>query len=131
MLKYITRPLALVAMTGAILLTFAIIVLMMSVVIFGQAPVLRGVSCYLGLSQECLLRDLKEERRKIDKLEKRQRELMAQVTEADTILKRLSALDHASSSYVVFFEARDGLRKVTTGHTYASLLDPSTLIGAH
>jgi hypothetical protein len=40
-------------------------------------------------------------------------------------------LDHAASSYVVFLERRVGSRSVQTGHTYASLLDPDTLIGGH
>ncbi len=46
-------------------------------------------------------------------------------------IKRLASLDHAASPYVILYEDSNSSPTVTTGHTYASLLDPDTLVSAH
>jgi hypothetical protein len=81
-------------------------------------------TCELGLSKDCLRQELQEERQRLHELQERNAEMEA-------LFQRLASLDHASSSYVVFYSDTSASLTVTTGHTYASLLDPDALIGAH
>lgn len=131
MLKLVGRSLSFTILSGAILLTFAIIVFLMAVVLAGEGPVMKGISCQLGLSEDCLRQELQREQQKLHQMQRRNNALTARNEEMEVLLERLAALDHASSSYVVFYQNAGRRHTVSTGHTYASLLDPDTLIGAH
>lgn len=152
MFKFLGRGLSLSILTGAIVLTFAIILFLMAVVLAGEGPVIHGVSCQLGLAEDCIRQELREERQKLRSMQQKNREmrafnkevearndemqkhfnkLQARNKELEALHKRLSSLDHASSSYVVFYEDKSGSYLVSTGHTYASLVAPNKLIGAH
>ena len=131
MLRLMGRSLSLGILSGAIAVNFAIILFLIAVVLAGEGPVVKGSSCQLGISKECIILELQEERKRLRGMERRNRELMARNKEMAALVERLSALDHASESYVVFFEKRGHGHTVSTGHTYASLLNPETLIGAH
>ncbi|WP_299628359.1 hypothetical protein [uncultured Tateyamaria sp.] len=131
MLKLIARSFSLTILLSAIVLTFFIIVLMMAVVLAGEGPVMRGITCQLVISEDCVRKELQQERKRLHDLQRQNREMLAQNKKAEALIKRLSDLDHASSSYVVFYNASWKRHTVTTGHTYASLLDPDTLIAAH
>lgn len=131
MLKFSIRTLSLTILMSAIVLTTVIIVFMMAVVLAGEGPVVRGISCQLGLSEGCLRQELQEERNQLKLLRRKNEELLAENQEAEALIQRLSDLDHASSSYVVFYTSTRRGVNLDTGHTYASLLDPDTLIGAH
>lgn len=86
----------------------------------GPKPVIDAVSCQLGFSQTCLLQELRQEKKKLRKLQGRTAELEA-------LYKRLSKLDHASSSYAVFYHDKKGKFTVSTGVKYVSLVKPGTL----
>ena len=119
MLKLMGRSLSLGILSGAIAVTFAIILFLIAVVLAGEGPVIKGISCQLGISKECILLELQEEREKLRGMERRNRELMARNKEMEALVERLSALDHASESYVVFFEKRGHGHTVSTGHTFS------------
>lgn len=131
MLKLLGRSLSLTVLTSAIILTFAIIVFLMAVVLAGEGPVMKGISCQIGLSEDCVRQELQKQRQNLREMQRKNRELMARNQETEALLERLAALDHASSSYVIFYEQRGHRHTVSTGHTYKSLVDPDTLIGAH
>lgn len=159
MFKFLGRGLSLSILTGAIVLTFAIILFLMAVVLAGEGPVIHGVSCQLGLAEDCIRQELREERQKLRSMQQKNREMQAfnkevearnseiqaridemqahfkklqtRNNELEALHKRLSSLDHASSSYVVFYEEKSGPYVVSTGHTYASLVEPNTMIAAH
>lgn len=131
MLKFLSRTASISILTGAIALTFAIIVFLMAVVLAGEGPVMKTISCQLGLSKECVWVELQKERKALKVLRQENDALQSEVKKAEALFKRLSDLDHASESYVVFFESEARGYTVSTGYTYASLLDPETLVSAH
>ncbi|SMX28207.1 hypothetical protein TRP8649_02322 [Pelagimonas phthalicica] len=130
MLKFSSRAISMTILASAIALTFSIIVFLMAVVLVGEGPVIKGIACELNVSEDCLRKDLQKERQKFQQMQRRNQELQAENKKMEALVERLAALDHASSSYVVFY-TKSGRRSVTTGHTYASLLKPDDLIGAH
>ena len=131
MFKFLGRGLSLSVLITAILLTFTIIVFLMAVVLAGEGPVKHTIACQLNLAEDCVQRRLMEERGRLQELQRQHRRLEARNTELEALLQRLASLDHASSSYVVFYKNTKGRHTVTTGHTFKSLVDPNTLIGAH
>lgn len=131
MFKFLGRGLSLSILSGAIGLTFVIIVFLMAVVLVGEGPIMKGISCQFSLSEECIQQELQQERLRLQQMQQRNDELAARNEEMEALFQRLASLDHAASSYVIFMVDRSGSLVVNTGHTYASLLDPETLIGAH
>lgn len=157
--RFLGRGISISILSAAIVITFCIVLLLMAVALTGEGPVIKAVACELGFSPNCLRQELKQERKRIGNLERqallKQKEVrkLAEEVEAERqkterlkrqaqalenrkaelerLYNRLATLDHASSSYVVFYDAQLGSRKVSTGHTYASLLDPETLVRAH
>lgn len=124
MLKIIGRTISLMALGGGIVITFTIVFFMIAIALLGEDKVIRAVACQVGVGENCLRQELLQERKKLQQMQERNAKMEA-------LLERLAKLDHASSSYVVFYINERGKHEVTTGHTYASLLDPNTLIGAH
>ncbi|OUS37249.1 hypothetical protein A9Q94_06510 [Rhodobacterales bacterium 56_14_T64] len=135
MLKFMGRSLSLSILSGAIAITFVIIMFLMAVVLVGERPVVRGLACQFGISSDCagqkLRLELQQEQKRLEQMRGQNRDLMARNQEMEALLKRLASLDHAASSYVIFYEDSNSSPTVTTGHTYASLLDPDTLVSAH
>ena len=105
--------------TGA-LLAVAVALALIVIQLVGERPVLNGIACQLGVSQTCLLQDLEEERQRLRGLRERTAELEA-------LYQRLSALEHASSSYTLFTFNSDVRPTVVTGIEYASLIEPDQL----
>ena len=64
---------------------------------------------------------MEQERQKIRRFRERNRELEA-------LYERLSRLEFASESFVIFYENKDGEMTVTTGHRYASLIEPGKFV---
>lgn len=124
MLKYLGRTAAITLLLAAIATAVSIVIFLIAISLLGQERVIECISCRLGVSETCLRQELALERSAL-------RALQGRHDEMEALLERLSSLDHAASSYVVFLKNKVGSRTVTTGHTYASLLDPNTLIGAH
>jgi hypothetical protein len=122
---------SLVFLAAGIVLTFSVIVFMMAIVLMGEGLVIKGLSCSIGLSEDCLRQDLQQERERLRQMQRRNQELLAENQQAEALKQRLAELDHAASSYVVFYSAKHRSHTVKTGHTYASLLNPDALIGAH
>lgn len=109
-------------LTGAVA-TFLIALFLILTQIIGEQTVIQGIKCQIGLSEECLLKELRAERAELEALRDRHQELEA-------LYARLQAIDHAASSYVVFHEDHGFFSgTVHTGHRYASLIDPSTFTG--
>lgn len=131
MSRFVNRLISLVALSGAISIVAALILLLMAITLVGEGPVIRGIACQFGLLEDCVRQELQEERDRLRILRNQNEELLARNAEMEALLERLASLDHASSSYVVFYTDRAAGRTVTTGHTFASLLDPDTQIGAH
>ncbi|MGJ8618626.1 MAG: hypothetical protein ACSHWS_17415 [Sulfitobacter sp.] len=124
MLKFLGRTAAITLLLTAIAAAVSIVTFLIVISLLGEERVIEGITCHLGVSETCLRQELMIERAKLEALQGRNDEMEA-------LLERLSSLDHAASSYVVFLERRVGSRIVQTGHTYASLLDPNTLTSAH
>lgn len=139
------RGLASIILINATILAFLIAVFLIAVQLVGPKPVIDAISCELSLSHECLRNDLRKERRKLDlerqkrQLEEKKRSALEErvaelkriekrAKELEALYQRLAKLDHAASSYVVFHTSSFRRYKVETGHKYASLLDPNTLI---
>lgn len=122
MVRLAGRSIVLMFLGTGIVLSMSIAIVLIVIQLLGGEAAIDKVACYLDLSEECVRNELDEERRKLKGLRKRNRELEA-------IYQRLRRLDHASESFVVFYTDHSGDHTVTSGHRYASLIDPATLIG--
>lgn len=123
MTKLFSRSAGLALLLSGAALTFLIALFLILTQIIGERTVVEGIKCQLGLSEDCLLKELRAERARLDALQTRYEEL-------ESLYSRLSALDHAASSFVIFHAHHlSSGGTVQTSHRYASLIDPSTLTG--
>lgn len=121
MKRFLGRTVALAMLTFAISLTMLIAIVLIAIQLIGTQPVIDGLSCHLGLSADCIRRELEEKQRQLLSLEERHAELQQ-------LYDRLAKLEYASESFVVFYENTDGPHEVTTGHRYASLIEPGQFL---
>lgn len=117
MSRFLGRSVALALLTSAIALTFTIAFLLITIQLLGGQAAIDEARCYLKLDEECAKQALEEKRQELNALQERYDDLQA-------IYDRLEKLDFASESFVVFYKDRLGPHQVTTGHRYASLIEP-------
>lgn len=122
--RLISRSAGLTLLLSGVVLCFTIALFLILTKLVGEEQVIDTITCQLGLSEDCLLGELRAERARLAAMQARTQDLEA-------LYERLASLDHASASYVVFYEDHSLLgQTVHTGHRYASLLDPSAFTGA-
>lgn len=123
MTRLLSRSAGLALLLSGVALCIAIVLFLILAQLLGPDTVIKGLQCHLGFSEECLVQKLRAERRELAKIRK-------ETENMQEIFKKLEALDHASSSYVIFFEQDSGRNRISTGHRYVSLLDPNTIDSA-
>ena len=122
MTRFFGRSVALAFLAIGISLSLTIATALIVIQLLGGQVFVDRMACQFGFSDDCIRLELEEERRKLQDLRQRNKELEA-------LYERLRRLDHASESFVVFYTDYEGEQTVTSAHRYASLIDPGTLIG--
>lgn len=117
MTRFFGRSVALGLLTGAIALVILMALGLIAYQLLGDVSAIQKLTCRYGLSTQCLEDELEKKRREM-------RALQLRMAELEALYKRLSKLDHASESFVVFYTNRGGSHTVTSGHRYASLIEP-------
>lgn len=103
-------------------LSAAIAFLLILYQILGGQEMIDKVTCFVGLNEDCIIADLREENRQLDD------ELAAKRTELaglEALRDRLAEMDYASESFVVFYSTDIAGMQVVSGNRYASLLKPN------
>lgn len=126
-LRWINRTIGLTLLMGAAALTTALAIALIAVQLIGEEALVERVACHIGLSDKCVRDQLEESQQELERQRREGARLRGRIAEMEAVLGRLSALDHAASSYVIFYRDTAGRFDVVTGHQYASLLDPETL----
>ena len=121
MLRFIGRAVGLSFLALGIVLTFVVAITLIAMQLLGDEEAIEEISCRLDLSQECVRDELAEERRRLE-------ELRARTGELEALYERLTRLDHASESFTLFYSDYSGPNTISSGHRYASLIDPETFI---
>lgn len=142
-LRLISRTVGLALLTAAMGLTTILAIALIMIQLFGEEAFMDRLACNLGLSDDCIRQQLEETREHLEhkkrELDRERQELSrtrrdlagtrSRMSELEGMFERLSKVGHAASSYVVFYDTEMGPFGVQSGHRYASLLDPDTLIG--
>ena len=123
MLRFMGRSVGLTFLSLGIALAFAVALVLILIQLLGGRDFIDDVSCRLGLSTDCIREELAAERERLEGMRARLQELEA-------LYGRLAGLEHASESFVVFYEDHTGPFKVVSGHRYESLTEPGTFVSA-
>ena len=121
MLRFMGRSVGLTFLAIGIALAFATAIALILIQLLGGQDFIDDVSCRLGLSTDCIREELASERRRLAEMQTRLGQLQA-------VYDRLARLEHASESFAIFYTDHSGQYPVTTGHRYASLIEPGTFV---
>ena len=126
-LRLVNRTIGLTLLAAAAALTTTLAIVLIAVQLIGEEELLNRVACHVGLSERCVREQLEDSQRELERQKRESERLRGEIAEMQKLFDRLADLDHAASSYVIFYHNGDGPREVVSGHRYASLLDPATL----
>lgn len=127
MRRFLRQSLNVALLSGGIAITTMIALLIVIITLFSNTKVMETVECRLGLSDTCLMNDLRQKERELEQKRREALELERRSAELEALYERLAQLEHSGSSYVIFHSQTVAGYEVTTGHAYASLIEPDRL----
>ena len=118
---------ALVTVAGAVFACGAALTALYLIDNIDETPGIRQLQCLVGIERADCPRQMKEMARLRQELATERARLVAmrnQIAGLESLRDRLASLEHSSESFTVFYDNNEGRHIVTTGHRYASLVEP-------